>query len=65
MSMFPSAGDQIIHNEDGEVLGWDKPETAADYYCDMCGFSHAGECPDDYDEGDFDGAEEEELLPPK
>jgi len=53
---FPSAGDEVYRNEAGEPVGWGKPESAEDNYCDDCGFSHGGECPDepDYDEYDED-----------
>jgi hypothetical protein len=57
--MFPGAGAQVYRNELGEVLGWGRPETAGDYYCDTCGFAHSGPCPDygmyDEDEDEDDG----------
>jgi hypothetical protein len=48
--MFPGPGADIIHNEAGEVIGWDYPSDPHDYYCDTCGFSHTGECFDGEDE---------------
>jgi len=50
---FPSPGDEIYRNEDGEPVGWSKPADANDYYCDICGFGHLGPCSEDSDE-DFD-----------
>lgn len=48
--MFPGPGAQIIRNEAGEPLGWDYPSDDANaFYCDTCGFSHAGPCPDDFE----------------
>lgn len=47
--VFPSPGDEVYYNEAGEPLGWSKPASAADYYCEWCGFSHGGECPTDVD----------------
>jgi hypothetical protein len=66
--MFPIAGDEIYTNEVGEVTGWSKPATEADYYCGQCGFSHVGPCSDDeYDEYDevsdgYDEVSEEEAA---
>ena len=46
--MFPGAGASVYYNEAGEPLGWDYPVDDADsFYCDICGFNHAGGCPDD------------------
>lgn len=42
--MFPTPGNEIYYNGDGEVLGWSKPATTEDYYCDECGFSHVNDC---------------------
>lgn len=52
--MFPGSGAVIYRNEDGEVLGWDYPdnEPFADW-CDFCGFSHGGPCPDDEEEDEY------------
>ena len=47
--MFPGAGARIIRNEDGEPIGWDYPSDDEPEYCDMCGFNHAGPCPDEDD----------------
>jgi len=58
---FPSPGDNIYYNDAGEPLGWDKPADPADYWCDDCGFSHPGPCPDpeDEDEGNEELPEDE------
>jgi len=45
--MFPSPGDEIYRNEEGEVIGWSRPANPEDYYCDICGLCHTGDCPDD------------------
>jgi hypothetical protein len=58
--MFPVAGDEIYRNEAGEVTGWSKPASAEDYYCDPCGFSHAGPCPPD--ERDDDDDDDDDML---
>lgn len=42
--MFPVPGDEIEYNEAGEPIGWSKPASPDSYYCDRCGFNHAGEC---------------------
>lgn len=61
--MFPGPGAQIHRNEAGEPIGWDYPEDdAMAYYCDTCGFSHTGSCPDPsdvYEESDELSDEEE------
>lgn len=45
---FPGAHAQVHYNEAGEVTGWDYPEhDDSSFYCDMCGFCHAGPCADD------------------
>lgn len=47
MSLFPGSGAQVYRNEAGEVIGWDYPnDDEMSYYCDICGFNHAGPCPD-------------------
>jgi hypothetical protein len=56
--VFPPAGSEIYRNEAGEVLGWGRPESAEDYYCDFCGISHTGECLTDVDIDD-----EEAMIP--
>lgn len=45
--MFPGPNAEIIRNEAGEPIGWDYPPDPSDFYCDRCGFDHAGACPDD------------------
>lgn len=46
--MFPGAGAQVYRNEAGEPIGWDYPaDDSSAFYCDWCGFTHAGECPED------------------
>lgn len=46
--MFPGGGAQIYRNEAGEPIGWDYPaDDATTYWCDLCGVSHPGVCPDD------------------
>jgi hypothetical protein len=60
--MFPTSNSVVYRNEAGEVLGWDNPtDDAMAYYCDMCGFSHAGPCPeeDEPDEDEDDDDDEE------
>jgi rubrerythrin len=48
---FPGPGAHIYRNEAGEPIGWDYPsEDAGAYYCDLCGYTHAGDCPDDEDD---------------
>jgi hypothetical protein len=52
---FPSPGDEIYKNEDGEVTGWSKP--AEPDYCDIHGITFTGViCPEcDHEEfGDAD-----------
>lgn len=55
---FPPSNAIIIRNGDGEPVGWDQPETAQDYYHDLCGLCHPdGCCPEedrDAEEGDDD-----------
>jgi hypothetical protein len=54
--MFPGPGAVIYRNKAGEPTGWDYPSSdPADYYCDGCGFSHAGPCPIEDEDGPFDG----------
>ena len=60
---FPTADSIIVRNEAGEVLGWDRPATAEDFYCDTCGFSHVGECYDSGYEDDPDPDEENDPDP--
>jgi len=43
---FPVPGNEIYTNEAGEPTGWGPAETTDDYWCDVCGFSHGGECDD-------------------
>jgi hypothetical protein len=62
--MFPGAHDIIITNEAGEPLGWEKAPTWEDYWCDDCGFAHAGPCPDEFDPYDNDEEPFEEDLEP-
>ena len=51
--MFPGSNAIIERNDVGEVVGWDYPADSDTYYCDVCGFSHVGPCPDDlYDDED-------------
>jgi hypothetical protein len=61
---FPPPGAEIHYNDAGEVLGWDMPADEGTYWCDECGFSHPGPCPDPYDpdedDEDGDGDEDEE-----
>lgn len=53
---FPGAGAHVYRNEAGEPIGWDYPaDDAMAYYCDLCGFSHAGPCPDDDDDDEGEG----------
>lgn len=55
--MFPGAGAQIHRNDAGEPIGWDYPaDDATAFYCDapQCGITHAGPCPDEYDEDEDD-----------
>lgn len=51
---FPTSDSIIYRNEEGEVLGWDRPSDPMDYYCDTCGFPHAGPCPDEDEDEDPD-----------
>jgi hypothetical protein len=56
--MFQPAGSEIYTNEAGEPTGWGSPESAEDYYCDNCGYSHGTTCVDPY------GLDEEIEEPP-
>ena len=64
--MFPTVRSIVDRNEAGEVTGWDNPseDPAMDYYCDTCGFSHAGDCFDIYDNGDDDDYEDDNSTLP-
>jgi len=42
---FPSPGDEIYRNSEGEVTGWGAPEGPPPY-CDICGTCHSGDCDD-------------------
>jgi hypothetical protein len=51
--MFPTPDATIIRNEDGEVIGWDRP--AEPDYCDMCGYHYRGDyCRGCYPDDDDD-----------
>lgn len=43
--MFPGAHDTIIVNEAGEPIGWEPPTDPNDFWCDVCGCIHMGDCP--------------------
>jgi len=60
--MFPTPGDEIYRNDAGEVTGWSRPAVADDYYCDVCGFNHTGDCAEDYDGEDDDDNPKCELC---
>lgn len=42
--MFPTSSSETYRNETGEILGWSDASCDPDYFCDMCGFSHPGDC---------------------
>lgn len=49
--MFPGAGASVYYNDAGEPTGWDYPTDDRDsFYCDLCGYNHAGPCEDDSEE---------------
>jgi hypothetical protein len=51
MSAFPGPGARVYRNDAGEPIGWDYPaDDALAYYCDVCGYTHAGDCDDDLDD---------------
>lgn len=61
--MFPTAHSVIDYNEAGEPVGWDNPGEYDPYanYCDMCGYSHIGDCYDEYDDDD-EGEEYRRII---
>ena len=62
--MFPGAGASVYRNEAGEPIGWDYPaDDGGAFYCDQCGFEHAGRCDAGWeDEEDEEDEESEESA---
>lgn len=59
---FPTTNSEIYYNDEGEVLGWDRPSDPTDYYCDTCGFPHIGDCIDDQGDEDEDDEGYEDAV---
>jgi hypothetical protein len=57
---FPGPYDEIIRNEAGEVVGWDKHYDDPPEYCDYCGGAHSPfDCPDGWEDDGRDDGEDD------